>query len=290
MRKLELILWFRCNCRCRFCVVDPIAARQALQTPDAVRLLERGRREGAVEVDFGGGEPTLRQDLPELARRAKILGYERVGVKSNGLRLCYPEVVAELREAGVDRFALPVWGPTPAAHDALALTEGAFEMMEMALKHVLDLGAEAQVDVLLTTETVPRLTELTRSLAALGARLFEFRLFCLFGSGGALPELLPTLEDAGRAVVAAARAAPEARCSTPHVPACFLPGAPGLYTDIREARLVIAAPGGTFPVEASPFEAGVKARRCAGCAEDARCGGMRPEYLERHPETGLRPR
>lgn len=291
MKKIELILWFKCNARCRFCVVDPAAAREALDTAAAIRHLENARRDGVREVDFGGGEPTLRPDLPELARAAKALGYRRIGVKSNGLRLCYPEVVDSLLRAGVDRFALPVWGASPSAHDALSRTEGSFEMMEMAVKHILDLGGDVELDVLLTTATVPELPMLTRSFAEIGVRRFSMWLYCLFGSNQAFPELMPTLTAAGRAISRTAVALKKSKLllSTTHVPPCFLSDAGGLYANIARAGLVIVTPGGSFPAETSPFEAGVKTARCSGCSESARCAGIRPEYLRLFSDAEVRP-
>ena len=290
MKKIELVLWFQCNCRCRFCVVEPAAARQIMDTATALRHLERAREGGASAVDFGGGEPTLRKDLAELARAAKKLGYEKIGVKSNGLRLCYPEVVEELLRAGVGHFAVSVWGASPGEHDALSRAEGSFEMMEMGVKHVLDLGGEVSAEILLTTETVPRLEELTRALSELGIREFHLWLYSLFGSGGALPELLPRLSEAGRAIAWAAWSAEkDVRFSTTHVPPCFLSGAEELYENIAASDLVIVTPGNSFPAESSPFEAGAKTARCRGCAEEERCAGIRPEYLRRFSDAEVRP-
>ncbi|MFI5360698.1 MAG: radical SAM protein [Elusimicrobiota bacterium] len=291
MKKIELVLWFRCNSRCRFCVVDSATARQSMETGAAIRHLERARTEGAVAVDFGGGEPTLRDDLPELARTAKALGYTSIGVKSNGLRLCYPEVVDALLRAGVDRFTLPVWGASPRTHDGLSQTAGSFEMLEMAVKHIIDLGGGIELDVLLTTLTVPELGMLIRPFADLGVRRFSIWLYCMFGSNGTFPEFLPTLTAAGLAVAqtAAALKKNELVLSTSHIPPCFLSDAAGLYSSIADAGLVIVTPGGSFPAETSPFEAGMKTVRCSGCIDSGRCAGIRPEYIHRFSDGEVRP-
>ncbi|MBI5622772.1 MAG: radical SAM protein [Elusimicrobia bacterium] len=283
MKKIELVLWFRCNCRCRFCVVDAATARQSMSTEDAVRHLKLSRGQGAEAVDFGGGEPTLRPDLPKLAAAALRLGYACVGVKSNGLRLCYPEYVSELLAAGIRRFAVPVWGHVPSVHDSFSQVPGSFEMMEMGLKHVLDLGGAAEADVLLTNATVPHLTDLVGHFADIGVRSFQFWLYSLFGSAGRLAEELPTLTAAGAAVrrTAAAFSKRGLALSTTHLPPCFLGREHGLYRSIASEDLAIITPGGSFPAQESPFEAGVKTSRCRGCASYGSCAGARPEYLER---------
>lgn len=249
-------------------------------TAAALRRLERGREEGAEAVDFGGGEPTLRDDLPELARAAARLGYRDVGVKSNGLRLCYPDYLESLMAAGIRSFSVPVWG-RPAEHDALCGVKRAFDMLEMGVKHALDFGAQVQADLLLTSLSVAHAPALAADFAALGVRRFSARLYCLFGSGFTRPHLLPGMTEAGRATVEAARVlAPSgASIATGHIPPCLLGPMPELYDDIAKQELIVVTPGGEFPAETSPFEAGNQTPRCAGCAYAGRCRGPRIEYV-----------
>jgi MoaA/NifB/PqqE/SkfB family radical SAM enzyme len=290
MRKIELVLGFKCNCRCMFCVIDRKTAAQSMSTGRAVRELAQARRCGASAVDFGGGEPTLRPDLPQLVSAAVRLGYRGIGVKTNGLRLCYPDYAAQLLEAGTSLFSIPVWGASPQEHDMLCRTEGAFDMMEMGVKNVLDAGGEVESDVLLTTRTVPRLGEILSRFSAIGVRRFQLWLFCLFGSAGHHPELQPRMRDAGRAAAAAAaRFGRRLRLSTTHIPPCFLGCHHGLYAPISEQGLVVVTPGDSFPAEDSPFEAGTKPRRCRICRDSGRCGGLRREYLERFSSREIRP-
>jgi len=289
MRKIELVLGFKCNCRCAFCVQDDETLGQVMESGAALRHMARSRKEGAADIDFGGGEPTLRKDLPALARAAASLGFGRIGVKTNGLMLCYPEYVEKLTRSGVNQFCVPVWGSDPAEHDALSQTEGSFEMMEMGVKHVVDLGGDIEVAVLLTTQTVPRLKTLTAHFAELGVRRLRFVLYCLFGSQGARPELLPTLTSSGKAIVETASSLKSRKIalSTTHVPPCFLSPRDDLYLNIADSRLVIITPGGSFPVETSPFESGVKTEKCRGCAAINRCGGVRPEYILRFSDREI---
>lgn len=46
-------------------------------------------------------------------------------------------------------------------------------------------------------------------------------------------------------------------------------------------RLMIITPGGSYPAEVSPFEAGCKTAARAACARSVSCAGLRPEYLDR---------
>ena len=94
----------RCDLRCRYCFADGGAAdadppREALES--AIRDI--AARCGGPLLQLSGGEPTLRDDLPELVRCAKAAGCSYVQVNTNGLRLARePDYARRLAEAGLD--------------------------------------------------------------------------------------------------------------------------------------------------------------------------------------------
>ena len=94
----------RCNLRCRFCFASAGGAeedpgRESLEA--AIRDIVRQR--GNPLLQLSGGEPTLRDDLPELVRFAREAGCSYVQVNTNGLRLAAePDYARALAEAGLD--------------------------------------------------------------------------------------------------------------------------------------------------------------------------------------------
>jgi len=68
----------------------------------------------ATALQFSGGEPTIRKDLPDLIRKAKELGFRHVEVNTNGVRISQSvEYAKELKDAGVSTFYLQFDGLTP---------------------------------------------------------------------------------------------------------------------------------------------------------------------------------
>ena len=94
----------RCNLRCRYCFAkggDSPDDPSAEELKAAIR--EIARRCGQPLLQFSGGEPTLRDDLPELVRYAKEAGCSYTQVNTNGIRLARePAYARRLAEAGLD--------------------------------------------------------------------------------------------------------------------------------------------------------------------------------------------
>lgn len=94
----------RCNLRCRFCFADggKKVADPSLEEMKAA-IKEIAEKCGGPLLQLSGGEPTLRDDLPELIRYAKEVGCSYVQVNTNGIRLAEePDYARQLAEAGVD--------------------------------------------------------------------------------------------------------------------------------------------------------------------------------------------
>ena len=112
----------RCNLRCRFCFAaageDP-AADPPLEALKAA-VDDILNRCGKPLIQFSGGEPTLRDDLPELAAYARERGCPYIQVNTNGLRLARdPAYAAALAKAGVGIIFLQFDGVDDAVYAAL---------------------------------------------------------------------------------------------------------------------------------------------------------------------------
>ncbi len=70
-------LTYRCPLQCPYCSnpLDFASTEQELTTEEWLSVLRQGRAMGAAQLGFSGGEPLVRQDLPELIAEARHLGY-----------------------------------------------------------------------------------------------------------------------------------------------------------------------------------------------------------------------
>lgn len=313
-RVLELALDYRCNLRCLGCRAC-VPTGDSLAPERAARLLREGRGRGARMAWFGGGEPTLRDDLLALVRRARDLGYERVVIQTNAARLSYATYAKALLAAGATEIRVNAKSARAEVHDRLSRVPGTHALLVQAIEHLRGLGAAVTADVLLARSTVDHLDETVAFFADRGVRAFA--LWLLYAGdtadpptgGGQGHDGADLREDAARDaaeverevprladfVPALERAAAVARARAVslvsfHTPPCALPEAlRGIWLPAKDLDLAVVDPAGAaFPLETSPFEGGGHVEACAGCAAAARCGGPRRDYVRLHGASEFR--
>jgi uncharacterized radical SAM superfamily Fe-S cluster-containing enzyme len=103
----------RCDLTCPICFSESKLCMEHTFEPTVSeveamlqQLAERGTPKH-ITVQFSGGEPTLRDELPEMIRMARGMGYGRVEVNSHGLRFANEPGYARLvKEAGLTSIGL----------------------------------------------------------------------------------------------------------------------------------------------------------------------------------------
>jgi uncharacterized radical SAM superfamily Fe-S cluster-containing enzyme len=99
----------RCDLRCAYCFAsagDDDATDRDLKTIEGWfrRLLDAG---GPYNVQLSGGEPTQRDDLPDIVALGMSLGFSFIQLNTNGLRLARDaEYVRRLKRAGLSSVFL----------------------------------------------------------------------------------------------------------------------------------------------------------------------------------------
>ena len=143
--RLDLALTYRCNNDCAHCynVEHPslTAARSfdgagELTTANWKRMLDKAWDLGIPHIIFTGGEPTLRDDLPELVAHAEKNG-QITGLNTNARRLSDPGYVEKLVAAGLDHVQITVESHDADVHDRMVGARGAFPQTIKGLKNAL---------------------------------------------------------------------------------------------------------------------------------------------------------
>ena len=102
----------RCNMACPVCFAYAGASNYVYepsfeQIVDMFKVLRANRPWACNALQFSGGEPTVRNDLPDLIREAKKAGISHIEVNTNGLRIAEDiEYFKKLLDAGMSTLYL----------------------------------------------------------------------------------------------------------------------------------------------------------------------------------------
>ncbi|MGI6579011.1 MAG: radical SAM (seleno)protein TrsS [Saccharofermentanales bacterium] len=113
----------RCNLGCPICFASS-GGEQTADDPDLTTiagwyemLMEKG---GPFNIQLSGGEPTMRDDLPEIIRLGREKGFSFFQLNTNGLRIANESgYVEKLKEAGLSTVFLQFDGFSDKANFAL---------------------------------------------------------------------------------------------------------------------------------------------------------------------------
>lgn len=111
----------RCNLNCRYCFAN---AGTELAEP-SLEVIEEWYKNvlaasGPVNIQLSGGEPTLRNDLPEIVKMGRNLGFNFIQLNTNGLRLAEdPIFLSRLKEAGLSSVFLQFDGSEDQIYQAI---------------------------------------------------------------------------------------------------------------------------------------------------------------------------
>jgi radical SAM protein with 4Fe4S-binding SPASM domain len=198
--EVHLAVTSRCAAGCEGCYLDARPDGDEPPRAELEKSLDALARAGVFTVAFGGGEPTLRDDLGELAQAARARGLSPV-VTTSGLGLG-PRKLAHLR--AFSQVNVSYDGPGD-AYEAVRGFDGA-DGAERAIETLAREGIAVGVNVVLTRATFDRIEATVARVRELGAREVQLLRYKPQGRARALDYLARRLTpDQARRVAPAVR-------------------------------------------------------------------------------------
>lgn len=144
----------RCNLRCPFCFAAS-GEGQDMPQEEVFAALEDMYAKGIRFLHLAGGEPTVRDDLDQIAAYAARLGYQYIQLNTNGLRLAEEEGYAQkLCDAGVSSVFLQFDGVTD---DIYRQTRGR-ALMDIK-RQAIENCDKAELGIVLVATVVPGIND-----------------------------------------------------------------------------------------------------------------------------------
>ncbi len=134
--RMDLAITYRCNNACAHCYNDRPRNHPELSTQTWKRILDKLWQTGIPHIVFTGGEPTLRDDLPELIAYAEQLG-QITGLNTNGRRLSDPNYLQSLVNVGLDHVQITLESHDPILHDRMVRSPGAWQETVAGIRNAL---------------------------------------------------------------------------------------------------------------------------------------------------------
>ncbi len=134
--RMDLALTYRCNNDCAHCYNARLRNYPELDTAQWKQIIDRLWDDGIPHIIFTGGEPTLREDLPELIAYAESKG-QITGINTNGRRLRDAAYVQQLVDAGLDHVQITLESHDAAIHDRMVCAQGAWQQTVAGVRNVI---------------------------------------------------------------------------------------------------------------------------------------------------------
>lgn len=144
----------RCNLNCSFCFASSSSELGDL-TIDQIEFIYKSvlKASGNCNIQISGGEPTVRDDLPEIIRLGHSIGFSFIQLNTNGIRIAEQEdYLKELKKAGLNSIFLQFDGMNDSIYESLRgrkLLDLKIKAIENCKKH--------NIGVVLVPTLVPRI-------------------------------------------------------------------------------------------------------------------------------------
>jgi len=134
LRSAKIKVTPRCNLRCRMCSYWRYESQPEMTPQGLISLIDELAGTGVRKIHFSGGEPLLREDIPDAIARCahhKI----RANITTNGT-LLDREKAKVLVKSGARSVSVSLDGPTAKIHDGIRGVEGAFKKAVAAIERL----------------------------------------------------------------------------------------------------------------------------------------------------------
>ena len=141
----------RCNMACPVCFAYAGASNYVYepsydQIVEMMKLLRANKPWACNALQFSGGEPTIRNDLPDLIREAKKAGITHIEVNTNGLRIAEDiEYFKKLLNAGLSTLYLQFDGLKDEIYVKTRARKGLIPVKQQVIDNARKIGLDSIV-------------------------------------------------------------------------------------------------------------------------------------------------
>jgi len=189
-------LTYKCPLQCPYCSnpLDFAGTGKELSTEEWIDVFRQGREMGAVQLGFSGGEPLVRQDLAQLIKAARELGYY-TNLITSGVGLSEHKV-ASFKEAGLDHIQVSFQASDESVNSMLSGSEKAFQQKLKMAREVKAQGYPMVLNFVTHRHNIDQIDRIIELCVELEADFVELATCQYYGWGFENREwLMPSIEQ-----------------------------------------------------------------------------------------------
>lgn len=169
--RMDLALTFRCQNNCVHCYAGGPHSTSELTTQQWKEVIDKLKHIGIFIVTFTGGEPTLREDLPELLKYAQDGGIV-TGLITNGRKLKDKKYIKRLEKAGLDFVQITLESHKAVVHDRITGVKGSWKETIQGIKNALNTQIYVTTNTTLNMHNADSFLETVDFIKELGVTSF----------------------------------------------------------------------------------------------------------------------
>jgi radical SAM protein with 4Fe4S-binding SPASM domain len=185
--RMDLALTFRCQNDCQHCYTGGPHETEEIDTENWKRVLDRMKELGIFIATFTGGEPTLREDLPELIAHAQKIGIV-TGLVTNGRKLRDRGFVSALEKAGLDFAQITLESSRPEIHDRMTGAKGSWQETVEGIRNLIPTTIYTTTNTTLTKLNAAGFSETLGFIHSTGVKAFGCNGLIHSGKGPSFAE------------------------------------------------------------------------------------------------------
>jgi radical SAM protein with 4Fe4S-binding SPASM domain len=188
--RMDLAITYRCNNDCAHCYNARPRKYPELSTEEWIRILDQLWAIGIPHIVFTGGEPTLRNDLPELIRHAEQNG-QITGLNTNGRRFRDAAYVQTLVDAGLDHVQITFESSDPMIHDQMVGKSGAWQQTVAGVQNAVSSSLYVMTNTTMLQTNVQTIPATLEYLGEMGLKTVGLNALIHSGRGRTVGTGLP---------------------------------------------------------------------------------------------------
>jgi len=176
-KRVKIHTGYACDLRCKFCYYYDYPQSHDPSTEKLKSFLDFAAKSGIEDIDFSGGEPTIRKDFPELLRYARKLRFKKICVITNGRMMADKDYTKSLVEAGLNEVLFSVHGSDKKSHEYLTQVPGSYGSLMKAVNNIKKLGVRFRTNTTINKINYKNMATFTKLFLKLKPAAVNFILF-----------------------------------------------------------------------------------------------------------------